>query len=133
MLDTDICIYIIKRRPESVARRFGALAAEDLCISAITYAELMNGAKKSNQIEANIARLRVLARELTVLPFDAGDATCYGDVRSRLERDGQPIGANDLLIAAHALHRDLTLVTNNEREFRRVQGLSVENWAAEQK
>jgi tRNA(fMet)-specific endonuclease VapC len=131
MLDTDICIYIIKQRPPSVAARFRELAAEDLCISAITYAELMNGAKKSAQVEANIAKLGALARELSVLSFDMAAAVIYGDVRSRLERDGQVIGASDLLIAAHALQCGLILVTNNEREFRRVRGLRVENWAEE--
>ena len=77
MLDTDICIYIIKCRPESVARRFRELAVEDLCMSAITYAELMNGAKKSAQVEANIGRLEGLALELTVLSFDTADAAAY--------------------------------------------------------
>ena len=131
MLDTDICIYIIRCRPKSVARRFRELTADHLCISAITYAELMNGAKKSAQFDANIARLTALAHELTVLPFDAAAAVTYGDVRSRLERGGRPMGANDLLIAAHALQQGMTLVTNNEREFRRVEGLVVENWADE--
>ena len=129
MLDTDICIYIIKHRPELVARRFRKTPVEDLCISAITYAELMNGAKKSAQVEANIAKLTELARELRVLPFDVDAATVYGDVRSRLERRGEVIGANDLLIAAHALQQGLILVSNNEKEFCRVEGLRLENWA----
>ncbi len=94
MLDTDICIYIIKHRPELVARRFREIPGEELCISAITYAELMNGAKKSAQEEANITKLIELARELRVLPFDVDAATVYGDVRSRLERRGEVIGAN---------------------------------------
>ena len=129
MLDTDICIYIIKRRPELVALKFRQIQVENLCISAITYAELMNGAKKSAQVKANIAKLTELARELIVLPFDVDAATVYGDVRSRLEYRGELIGANDLLIAAHALQRGLILVTNNEREFGRVDGLRLENWA----
>jgi tRNA(fMet)-specific endonuclease VapC len=129
MLDTDICIYIIKHRPELVARRFRKIPREELCISAITYAELMNGAKKSVQTERNIAKLTELAQELRVLPFDVDAATVYGDVRSQLELRGQVIGANDLLIAAHGLQRGLILVTNNEKEFRRVEGLRLENWA----
>lgn len=129
MLDTDICIYIIKRRPELVAHRFRKTPLEDLCISAITYAELMNVAKKSARVETNIAKLTELAKELQVLPFDVDAATTYGDVRSRLEHRGQVIGANDLLISAHALQRDLILVTNNEKEYRRVDGLRLENWA----
>ncbi len=129
MLDTDICIYIIKRRPELVAHRFRKTPVEELCISAITYAELMNGAKKSAQTEANIAKLTELARELRVLPFDVDAATVYGDVRSRLEQRGEVIGANDLLIAAHALQQGLILVSNNEKEFCRVEGLRMENWA----
>ena len=129
MLDTDICIYIIKSRPELVARRFRNTPVDALCISAITYAELMNGAKESAQVEANIAKLTELARELKVLPFDVDAATAYGDVRSRLERRGEPIGVNDLLIAAHALQRDLILVSNNAKESCRVEGLRLENWA----
>jgi tRNA(fMet)-specific endonuclease VapC len=129
MLDTDICTYIIKHRPELVARRFRKIPREELCISAITYAELMNGAKKSVQTERNIAKLTELAQELRVLPFDVDAATVYGDVRSQLELRGQVIGANDLLIAAHGLQRGLILVTNNEKEFRRVEGLRFENWA----
>ncbi len=129
MLDTDICTYIIKHRPELVARRFRKIPREELCISAITYAELMNGAKKSVQTESNIAKLTELAQELRVLPFDVDAATVYGDVRSQLELRGQVIGANDLLIAAHGLQRGLILVTNNEKEFRRVEGLRLENWA----
>jgi tRNA(fMet)-specific endonuclease VapC len=129
MLDTDICTYIIKHRPELVARRFRKIPREELCISAITYAELMNGAKKSVQTESNIAKLTELAQELRVLPFDVDAATVYGDVRSQLELRGQVIGANDLLIAAHGLQRGLILVTNNEKEFRRVDGLRLENWA----
>ncbi len=130
MLDTDICIYIIKQRPAQVARRFMGTLITDVAMSAITYAELIHGAKKSAQVDANVAKLSALAQEMTVLPFDMEAAKTYGDVRSRLERIGRPIGANDLLIAAHALHEGLILITNNVDEFRRVDGLRVENWAA---
>ena len=111
MLDTDICIYIIKRKPVSVLKRLESLQPGRLAMSVITFAELMNGAKKS----------------------DKQAAVCYGDVRSSLEKRGKMIGGNDLLIAAHALSLGWTLVTNNEREFGRVEGLKVENWTKEGK
>ena len=130
MLDTDICIYIIRQRPENVARRFMSTQIDDVAMSAITYAELMNGAKKSARVDANTAKLSALAQEMIVLPFDIDAATAYGDVRSKLELKGQTIGANDLLIASHALQQGLILVTNNIEEFGRVDGLRVENWAA---
>ena len=129
MLDTDICIYIIKRKPPSVFKRLETLRAGQLSMSAITFAELMNGAKKSQHVEANLERLNALAELLEVRPFDKKAAECYGDVRSRLEKRGEMIGGYDLLIAAHALSLDWTLVTNNEKEFRRVKGLKVGNWA----
>ena len=129
MLDTDICIYIIKRKPASVLKRLEALQAGQLSMSAISFAELMNGAKKSQHVEANLERLNALGELLEIRPFDRKAAECYGDVRSSLEKRGKMIGGYDLLIAAHALSLDWTLVTNNENEFRRVKGLKVENWA----
>ena len=129
MLDTDICIYIIKKKPKSVLNFFQRLQPEELSISAITFAELMNGAKKSRQVEENIARLYELAELLEIKPFDQKAAIAYGDVRSALEKKGNIIGSNDLLIAAHALSHDCILVTNNEEEFSRVDGLKIENWA----
>jgi tRNA(fMet)-specific endonuclease VapC len=128
MLDTDICIYIIKRKPRSVLNYFQRLQPGELSISAITFAELMNGAKKSHQIEHNIARLNELAELLEIKFFDQKAAIAYGDVRSALEEKGNIIGSNDLLIAAHALSYDYILVTNNEKEFSRVDGLKIENW-----
>ncbi len=130
MLDTDICIYIIKEQPKHVARRFACTQASEILMSAITYAELMRGVKKSAQVATNLEKLRLLAQEMSILAFDREAAEVYGDVRVDLERRGLIIGANDLLIAAHALQQGLTLVTNNENEFRRVPGLHVENWAA---
>ncbi len=128
MLDTDICIYIIKRSPRSALRRLETLRPGDLAMSAITFAELMNGAKKSQRVEANVARLNELAELIEIRPFDKRAAICYGDVRSILEKKGNVIGSNDLLIAAHALSLDWILVTNNEKEFKRVDGLRIENW-----
>lgn len=128
MLDTDICIYIIKRKPRSVLKRMEMLQPGELAMSAITFAELMNGAKKSQQIDANVAKLNELAELLKICPSDQKAAISYGDVRSTLEKKGEIIGSNDLLIAAHALSLDLILVTNNEKEFNRVDGLKIENW-----
>ena len=128
MLDTDICIYIIKRKPESVLKRLERLQPGQLVMSVITFAELMNGAKKSQQVEGNIATLNELAELLEIRPFDQKAAVVYGDVRSTLEKKGNIIGSNDLLIAAHALSLNLILVTNNENEFKRVDGLRIENW-----
>ena len=128
MLDTDICIYTIKRKPTSVLKRFEMLQPGMAVLSAITFAELMNGAKKSRYVEANLQRLIALSDLIEVIPFDKDAAIAYGDVRSDLEKKGMVIGGNDLFIAAHALSRNLTLVTNNEREFSRVNGLRIENW-----
>ena len=131
MLDTDICIYIIKRKPASVLKRLESLKPGQLAMSAITFAELMNGAKKSQHVEANLERLNALSELLDIRPFDKQAAVYYGDVRSSLEKRGEIIGGNDLLIAAHALSLGWTLVTNNEREFSRVEGLKMVNWAEE--
>ena len=128
MLDTDICIYIIKRKPGSVLKRLEMLQPGQLAMSAITFAELMNGAKKSQQVEWNVAKLNELAELLEIRPFDQIAAIFYGDIRSLLEKKGNIIGSNDLLIAAHALSLDWILVTNNEKEFKRVDGLKIENW-----
>jgi tRNA(fMet)-specific endonuclease VapC len=131
MLDTDICIYIIKRKPESVLKRLESIPPKRLAMSVVTFAELMYGAKKSRHVKDNVARLNALGELLEIRPFDQKAAAAYGDIRSDLENRGEVIGGNDLLIAAHALSLDWTLVTNNEREFRRIQGLKVENWVVE--
>ena len=128
MLDTDICIYIIKKKPINVLERFKKLHPSNLSMSAITFAELINGAKKSQQVEANIARLNKLSEMLEIRSFDQQAAIIYGEVRSSLEKQGEVIGAYDLLIAAHALSLERTLVTNNVREFERVRALKIENW-----
>jgi tRNA(fMet)-specific endonuclease VapC len=128
MLDTDICIYIIKRKPKNVLNRLKLLETGQLAMSSITFAELMNGAKKSQYVEENVEKLNALSELMDILPFDKRAALIYGDVRSSLEKRGETIGSLDLLIAAHALSLDLILVTNNEKEFRRVDGLKIENW-----
>jgi tRNA(fMet)-specific endonuclease VapC len=128
MLDTDICIYIIRRKPAGVLKYFQRLQPGELSMSAITFAELMNGAKKSRHVEENIAKLNELAELLEIIPFDKKAAIAYGNVRSALEKKGQILGSNELLIAAHAVSLDWILVTNNEKEFDRVDGLKIENW-----
>jgi tRNA(fMet)-specific endonuclease VapC len=131
MLDTDICTYTIKRKPSQVLKRLETLQPGMVLMSSITFAELMNGAKKSNFAEDNIRRLEALSEIIEVIPFDKDAAIAYGKIRSDLEKRGMIIGGNDLLIAAHAISRDLVLVTNNTREFSCVSGLKLENWAAE--
>jgi tRNA(fMet)-specific endonuclease VapC len=130
LLDTDTVIYILKRRPPHVAAHFERCSPEELAISAVSIAELMYGAEKSQHpVKARRAVERI-ANFLRVLPFDEGAAKVYGRVRSQLEKLGTPIGALDTLIGAHALSARATLVTNNVREFERIPGLRVENWTA---
>jgi tRNA(fMet)-specific endonuclease VapC len=128
MLDTDICIYIIKRRPPLVLDRFSAFPVRDIGISSITLAELEYGATKSAQPRKNREALEEFVSPLDVAGFDRDAAEAYGRIRTALEKKGLPIGAMDMLIAAHALSLSVSLVTNNETEFRRVSGLRVENW-----
>ena len=128
MLDTDICFYTIKRKPIRVLKRLEACQPGMVVMSVVTFAELINGAKKSQHVEANLRRLNALSELIEVLPFDKDAAMAYGDVRSDLEKRGLIIGGNDLFIAAHALSLKMTLVTNNQREFSRVNGLKIENW-----
>ena len=130
MLDANIVIYIRRKRPESVLRRFGRLRPGEACISVIAFGELLYGANKSSQREVALERLYELAKELPALALPENAAATYGFVRAELENRGEMIGNNDLWIAAHALASGLTLVTNNEKEFRRVRGLKVQNWAA---
>ena len=130
LLDTNICIYIRQRRPQEVLRRFHRLRPGEAALSVITYGELLCGAAKSAHRAAAIERLRRLVRLLPALALPEGAGETYGSIRAELEARGEMIGNNDLWIAAHALAAELTLVTNNEREFRRVRGLKVQNWAA---
>lgn len=131
MLDTNICIHVIKNRPETVIRNFLKHEPSELCISSITYAELMHGVEKSQDAERNRVAITLFLSPLSVLEFDNYAAEEYGKVRTELERKGTPIGPMDTLIAAHARSEGLVLVTNNTREFVRVEGLSVENWTIE--
>ena len=129
LLDTNICIYIRRKKPEGVLRRFRTLKQGEAALSVITFGELMYGAENSAQRAAALELLRGLAQVLPVLDLPDTAAEAYGRIRAEMERAGQMIGNNDLWIAAHARAAGLTLVTNNEREFRRVRGLKVENWA----
>lgn len=128
MLDTNICIYLIKQQPSSVLDRFRALQVGTIGISIITLAELMYGAAKSRHPTRNHHALTQFSSPLDIAHFDSDAAHTYGRIRSLLERQGRPIGAMDLLIAAHAVSLDVPLVTNNVGEFPRVPGLKVENW-----
>jgi tRNA(fMet)-specific endonuclease VapC len=129
LLDTNICIYALKQNPLVLAR----LLAErpiDVGLSAITEAELRTGAAKSTSSTKTTRLLENFLRPLTVLEFTSDDAIAYSAVRAKLERAGTPIGPLDTLIAAQAVARKVTLVSNNEREFNRIAGLRLENWAA---
>ena len=127
MLDTNIVIYIIKRRPLEVLETFNSHAGH-LCISAITLSELLHGAEKSAQPERNLRQTEDFISRLDVLPYGLKAAAHYGEIRADLERSGTPIGVNDLHIAGHARSEGLVLVTNNLREFERVKALRLENW-----
>ncbi len=129
MLDTNICIYIIKQKPRSVLERFAAFPVGDLGISVITLAELEYGASKSSEPDRNREALEQFVSPLEIAVFDRLATSVYGKIRALLEKRGRPIGSMDLLIAAHALSLNVRLVTNNMREFKRVPGLRVENWA----
>jgi len=129
MLDTNICIYLIKNNPPHVRTHFERLNPGDILLSSIVLAELMYGISKSQQKKRNLAALEMFLMPLDIVSFDAQATEQYGDIRANLEQSGQVIGGNDLLIAAHALSLDVTLVSNNIKEFSRVVGLRLENWA----
>ncbi|MHB1184164.1 MAG: type II toxin-antitoxin system tRNA(fMet)-specific endonuclease VapC [Desulfobulbia bacterium] len=128
LLDTNICIYLIKKKPLQVLEKLRALAIADVGISAITLAELEFGVAKSSRTQQNNEALQAFVAPLEILPFDDRAACRYGEIRACLEKKGQPIGSLDMFIAAHASILSLTLVTNNLREFKKVPGLDVESW-----
>lgn len=129
MLDTNICIFVMARRGAGLAARFER-EAERLCMSSVTLAELSYGVEKSAAPARNREALAAFAARLSVLDFDTAAATAYGSVRARLQAAGKVIGPYDMMIAAHAASRSLAVVTNNRREFDRVEGLLVEDWSA---
>lgn len=128
LLDTNICIYLIKKKPLQVLKKLRTLAIADVGISAITLAELEFGVDKSSRPQQNNEALQTFVVPLEILPFDDRAACRYGEIRAYLEKKGQPIGSLDMLIAAHASSLSLTLVTNNLREFKKVPELNVESW-----
>ncbi|MEW5683941.1 MAG: tRNA(fMet)-specific endonuclease VapC [Pseudomonadota bacterium] len=129
LLDTNVCIRVLRDRPPEARERFN-LEADSLCISAVVLTELLHGAAKSNRPEHHRAEVERFAARLEVLPFDDIAADHAADIRATLERKGQPIGGYDLLIAGHARSRGLTVVTGNLVEFGRVDGLRCEDWLA---
>lgn len=131
LLDTNIVIYVLKRRPVEVLSTFNANASR-MAISSITLAELLHGAEKSSRVSENLAAIEDFCSRLKVLPYGSKAAQHYGAIRSALEKLGQPIGVNDLHIAGHARSEGLVLVTNNVSEFLRVPALAVENWVPTQ-
>lgn len=128
MLDTNICIYIIKKKPENVITKFKNLNQANICISSITYSELLYGVYKSKNVGKNLLALTMFLSNITILPYDENSSIDYGMLRSKLEKEGQPIGPLDMLIAAHAKASKSILVTNNIKEFSRIKDLVVENW-----
>jgi tRNA(fMet)-specific endonuclease VapC len=128
LLDTNICIYVIKKRPRQMLEIFNRHAGH-MAISAVTLSELLHGVEKSADPERNLAVVENFCSRLDVLPYGPRASLHYGQIRSALERQGTPIGVNDLHIAAHARSEGLRLVSNNLREFQRVEGLLLENWA----
>jgi tRNA(fMet)-specific endonuclease VapC len=129
MLDTNIVIYTVKDRPQQVREAFKRHQGQ-MCISTVTLGELVFGAERSTQPQRNLIDIEGLAARLEVSPFDVGAATNFGQLRAELYGQGKPIGPYDMMIAGHARSLGLILVTNNEREFNRVPGLRIENWAS---
>ncbi len=128
MLDTNICIYIIKNKPQNVKEKFKTFEVGELCISSITISELMYGAYKSQYVEKNLKAIENFLLPFEMLEYGYSAAKEYGNIRAYLEKKGQVIGGMDMQIAAHALALDMVLVTNNPKEFKRVSGLALDNW-----
>lgn len=128
LLDTNTCIRHLNRRSESIIRKLASLVPEDIAVCSVVKAELFYGARKSNQPERTLARQQLFLNRFTSLPFDDRAAEIYGSVRVQLEARGTPISPNDLMIAAIAVANGLILVTNNVREFSRVDGLQLDDW-----
>jgi len=129
MLDTHICIYAIKHKPEKVFQKLKETDPDDVCVSSVTYAELVHGVEKSTAVEKNRLALSMLLANIEIKDFGVDAANCYGKIRAALERKGTPIGLLDMMIAGHAQSLELTVVTNNMKEFSRVNNLKIENWA----
>lgn len=128
MLDTNTCIYIIKQKPAKVLKHFKVYSVGEIGISSITLAELRFGVEKSLHVQKNADALDAFILPLEIADFDEKAAKVYGEIRSMLEKAENPIGSMDMLIGAHALSLNATLVTNNIKEFKRIKGLRVINW-----
>lgn len=128
MLDTNMCIYVIKKKSLEVLERFKRTDISRIGISSLTLSELLYGVSKSSDPDRNRIALSYFTAPLEILPYDDGAAEYYGTLRAGLEKQGKPIGALDMLIAAHALSISCTLVTNNEKEFVRIPDLKIDNW-----
>ncbi len=128
LIDTNICIYIMNNHPPEVIQKCREIGIGNIGISTITVSELQYGAFKSKQIKKNIKRLEEFLGPFEIISYDENASICYGEIRSLLEKQGNVIGPLDMLIAAHALSENLTLITNNEKEFKRIKSLKVENW-----
>jgi tRNA(fMet)-specific endonuclease VapC len=128
MLDTDICSYIIRERPSSVLDRFRRLKMDQICISVVTYAELIYGVEHSSTKRINRQVVDDFVKHLGIIEWNKAAAEHYGKIRADLQKRGLLIGAMDMMISAHARSRETILVTNNESHFRRVKDLKVENW-----
>lgn len=128
MLDTNICIYLIKQKSPQVFEKLQEHNPDEICISSVTYAELVHGVEKSRAVERNRLALTILLANIEILDFDMKAAEEYGRIRADLEKKGTPIGPLDMMIAGHAKSLGYTVVTNNVGEFKRVEGLQYENW-----
>lgn len=128
MLDTNICIYLIKHKPPQVFEKLQEHNPDEICISSVTYAGLVHGVEKSRAVERNRLALTILLSNIEILDFDMKAAEEYGRIREDLEKKGTPIGPLDMMIAGHAKSLGYTVVTNNVGEFKRVEGLQYENW-----
>lgn len=129
LIDTNICIYIMNKRPIKVIQKFKQFDVGEICVSTITVSELQYGVIKSKNHRLNRQRVQEFLSPLEIIPYDESAANMYGDIRYQLEKRGEPIGPLDLMIAAHALSGNFVLVTNNEKEFKRIKQLKIENWA----
>ena len=128
MLDTNICIFAMKKKSDNIIRNIIIHDTDELCISSITYAELVHGVEKSQAVDRNRLALTLFLSNIPIIPFDDKAAEVYGDIRAKLEGKGTPIGPMDMLIAAHAKSMGYIMVTNNTKEFQRVDDLVLEDW-----
>ena len=129
MLDTNICIYVIKQKPEQVFLKLQEHDPSEICISSVTYAELIHGVWKSQSVEKNRVALALFLANIEIMDFDSSAAESYGKIRADLEKAGKVIGPLDMMIAGHAKSLGYTIVTNNTKEFMCVNGVKLENWA----